>query len=561
MYKMALIILFFINSISWVSAYDYDTRIEDVDIVMSGADTLDFPLLDDNTSLPLKYLLSNNSLFKISWDNFVWYDQKWSLGIIIWDKKYLNTYTHSDSSEKIIYFPTNQIRGLLVTSDADLIRFEFCPYSDEFWEGNCSKSQRYSIKKLDEPYNDEYVKYQYYLNDSKIVEAKKLVENNYRPIIAIIDNGVDIQHPDLQWKNWINENEIEWNGIDDDDNGYIDDYYGWNFADDNNDMLPKWSHGTSVALIIWANTNNNIWIAGVINDAIILPIITCSEDSCSIPDVEKSIIYAVDNGANIINISLWWEWYWYNNTLSEAIAYATGKDVVVVIATWNWDMSLEKKWIDTTFTKISPVCNETEKNTIIWVSALSIFSDRTKKGLKTSWTNYGACTDIFAYGESIVITTMTWEYIVGEWTSFSAPIIAWIIWLWYSEFWDIDTDLVYKVLQESQSTWYGIDAKKYIENLGKAVRILEREKTDEIKMQNESELEIKPEIIEGTAHSNNYVKKYRISIYSKIEKLEIAMIVRLKNTIQSQIEKTNNVDYIQKLKAIEILLNESLLLR
>jgi len=54
------------------------------------------------------------------------------------------------------------------------------------------------IEKLDEPYDDEYVKYQYYLNDSKIVEAKKLVNNNYVPIVAVIDDGVNIQNSDLQ---------------------------------------------------------------------------------------------------------------------------------------------------------------------------------------------------------------------------------------------------------------------------------------------------------------------------------------------------------------------------
>jgi subtilisin family serine protease len=64
------------------------------------------------------------------------------------------------------------------------------------------------IDKLDEPYSDEYAKYQYYLDDSKIVEVKDLVTDTFRPVIAVIDNGVNINHPDIIGRTWTNENEI-----------------------------------------------------------------------------------------------------------------------------------------------------------------------------------------------------------------------------------------------------------------------------------------------------------------------------------------------------------------
>ena len=81
-------------------------------------------------------------------------------------------------------------------------------------------------------------------------------------VVAVIDDGVWLQHPDLLGATWINSGEITNNGIDDDNNGFVDDYYGWNFIDNNHDLTTKGSHGTGVAGIIAAQ-DNDIGIVGI----------------------------------------------------------------------------------------------------------------------------------------------------------------------------------------------------------------------------------------------------------------------------------------------------------
>lgn len=81
-------------------------------------------------------------------------------------------------------------------------------------------------------------------------------------VVAVLDDGIDLAHEDIQYNRWVNHAEIPGNGIDDDANGYIDDYRGWNILQDNDDV-GEGSHGTSVAGIIGADGNNNIGVAGV----------------------------------------------------------------------------------------------------------------------------------------------------------------------------------------------------------------------------------------------------------------------------------------------------------
>ncbi|QMS90040.1 S8 family serine peptidase [Nostoc edaphicum CCNP1411] len=152
-------------------------------------------------------------------------------------------------------------------------------------------------------------------------------------VVAVVDTGVDYNHEDLRNNIWTNANEIAGNGIDDDGNGYIDDNYGWNFSGNNNNTLDINGHGTHVSGTI-AGENNNYGVTGIAYNAKIMPVKVLNDSgSGSYSSISKGIRYAVDNGANVINLSLGGASA--NRTLESAINYASSKGVIVVMAAGN----------------------------------------------------------------------------------------------------------------------------------------------------------------------------------------------------------------------------------
>lgn len=105
--------------------------------------------------------------------------------------------------------------------------------------------------------------------DMNVPEAWDTQQGNDETVVAIMDSGVDVAHPDLAANIWVNAGEIAGNGIDDDGNGYKDDVNGWDFADNDATLLHPtgqlvgWDHGTHVAGIVGAVANNNVGGAGV----------------------------------------------------------------------------------------------------------------------------------------------------------------------------------------------------------------------------------------------------------------------------------------------------------
>ena len=132
----------------------------------------------------------------------------------------------------------------------------------------------------------------------------KRIINKKRPVIAILDTGVDITHPDLKDNIWQNTLEIEGEkAFDDDGNGIVDDRYGWNFVEDYYDLTDYNGHGTHVAGIA-AAADNNIGVVGANPFALIMPVkVMGNGGSGDIATICRGMIYAADNGADIINMS------------------------------------------------------------------------------------------------------------------------------------------------------------------------------------------------------------------------------------------------------------------
>ncbi len=156
--------------------------------------------------------------------------------------------------------------------------------------------------------------------------------------IAIIDTGVDLDHPDLSAKLWINPNEVAGNGVDDDGNGYVDDVHGWNFVGSNSQPQDDQGHGSHVAGIAAAGTNNGIGIAGMSWQATIMPIkVLNNAGNGTFANLAAGIIYAVDNGTRVINLSLGGTTT--STTVAESVSYAQNHGCLVLAAAGNSGIS------------------------------------------------------------------------------------------------------------------------------------------------------------------------------------------------------------------------------
>jgi len=279
--------------------------------------------------------------------------------------------------------------------------------------------------------NDEYSDLQEYFKQINLPQAWGVASNRRTITVAVIDDGVYNNHPDLKNKMWYNTDEVIGNGIDDDRNGYVDDYYGWDFVNNSNDVTPLGSHGTQVAGIIGAEKDNAIGIAGVNWNVKIMPLIVCGNNGGCI-DTSRAIRYAVDNGAEVINLSLGTRAVsGYTTMYNDAIEYAFQRNALIVTSAGNGDI-VGGIGFDLSQIPQSPVCNSDQRgNRVIGVGAVDSTNHRTK------WSNYGSCVDIWAPGVQILSTAVPafsnsqdlYEIVKEKTTgtSFAAPIITGIV--------------------------------------------------------------------------------------------------------------------------------------
>jgi len=323
--------------------------------------------------------------------------------------------------------------------------------------------------------SDYFVKYQKYLNEIRIGYTWDSTKGSPNVVVAVIDDGVYLNHPDLKDNIWYNKKEINGNSTDDDGNGYSDDYYGWNFINNSPEMTVKGKHGTMVAGIIGARGDNNIGIAGIAWNVKLMSLIACNSTGCPEDAIKNAIRYAANNGVDVINLSLGRNgtYSYLHEPFNEVINYAYQKGVVIVAAAGNGD-------VEGGFGKdlgkfpVSPVCNETGDQ-IIGVSA-------TAEGEEylTSWSNYGGCAQISAPGENIITTAppnysnFDVEYDIGDGTSFSAPIISGVAALIRSYNRLISNVEVIKTINAAGKPGYSqkIDTRAIFDSLNRSVDLL-----------------------------------------------------------------------------------------
>ncbi len=154
-------------------------------------------------------------------------------------------------------------------------------------------------------------------------------------IVADVDTGVDRNHPDLAQNMWVNTKEIKGNGIDDDKNGYIDDYYGWDFANNDNDPIDDNGHGTHTSGTIAAAGNNSQGVVGVSWKTKIMPVKFLTAQGYGGYDAAaNALVYAADMGAKVSSNS--WGGGPSSQIITDAINYETSKGMTIVAAAGNY---------------------------------------------------------------------------------------------------------------------------------------------------------------------------------------------------------------------------------
>jgi len=231
-------------------------------------------------------------------------------------------------------------------------------------------------------------------------------------IIAVIDTGLDVTHPDIAPNLWTNPGEVPNNGVDDDNNGYIDDVHGYDFVHDDGNPDDREGHGTHVAGTAAAKGDDGYGVVGAAFDAKIMGLKFLDRGAGGYSSMAAAAIhYAVNHGADVINAS--WGGYGQSTAIRNAIAYARSQGVIVVAAAGN-------EGNDNDGSGLYPASYTLDN--IISVAA----SDRRDR--IASFSNFGRNTvDLAAPGVSIVSTVpgADWGYMDG--TSMASPMVTGVV--------------------------------------------------------------------------------------------------------------------------------------
>lgn len=243
-------------------------------------------------------------------------------------------------------------------------------------------------------------------------EAWDITVGSSEVIVGVIDTGVDYNHEDLAANIWINPNEIPGNGIDDDNNSYIDDIHGINSIIENGDPMDDYYHGTHCSGIIGATGNNSRGVAGVnwLVKIVCMKFLD-SDGSGWTADAIECINYAVwlkNHGVNIRVLSNSWGGGNYEQSLADAITYATNAGILFTAAAGNRSR-------DNDIYPFYPAC---------YPHVLAVASTDSTDGL-SNFSDYGVNTvHLGAPGSDILSTVLNNNYRIHSGTSMATPHVS-----------------------------------------------------------------------------------------------------------------------------------------
>lgn len=242
-------------------------------------------------------------------------------------------------------------------------------------------------------------------------------------VVAVTDDGFKLDHEDIKEAWFYNKNEIPGNSIDDDNNGYVDDYLGYDF--NNNDADPSstydyGSHGTHVAGIVGAVHDNGIGVSGIAPRIKVMPLKFYGQNGLKSDMIFRAYSYASDNGAKIINTSYNIDSMVDDEVYLRAIEYAKNKDVLVFNSAGNnGRYNPNRGVLDQLILVASSVSNGKKDDTV------------------SGFSNYGDGIDIIAPGDPIYSHTSYGSYGNLQGTSMATPVAAGVaayIWSTHPEF-------------------------------------------------------------------------------------------------------------------------------
>ncbi|UCC79338.1 MAG: S8 family serine peptidase [Candidatus Zixiibacteriota bacterium] len=303
------------------------------------------------------------------------------------------------------------------------------------------------IHPIDYDPNDPQIGQQWAINKIEARGAWDISQGDSNSVVGIADTGVDWDHPDLADDIWLNEAEVNGlTGFDDDGNGYIDDYRGWDWVhgvngapgeddmDPDNDPMDFDGHGTHCSGVAAAVTDNGVGIAGVGFDCHVMPLRVGWQDPFGqgyirMDFAAQAFYYATDNGAGSINCS----WGSSNSGgLGAAASYATNNGVIVVSSAGN-DNNQNPSYLG-------------GRPDVVAVASTD------QNDFKSSFSNYGTWVDISAPGTAIYSTYFNDAYTILDGTSMSAPHVAGLAALiWASEPGLTDLEVITRILSTADN--------------------------------------------------------------------------------------------------------------